>query len=344
MPALCRVRSGARPAALAVPRIDSRQSERRGHGEQGGSRRLDLSLLRHPVKTYLGVDGGGSKTRFLLIDEEGKVLGAHAEGPAYHLEIGLEALERMLAQGIKRTLHEGSFAATDVTFAFLGLPAYGEDRGVQAKLDDAPAAALPRGHYRCGNDMVCGWAGALAGADGINIAVGTGSIAYGEYAGRSARAGGWGELFSDEGSAYWLAREGLRLFSRMSDGRSPRGALHGILRRHFALEDDLDLCAAVYGTGITQRSQLAQLSRLVAEAARAGDPAAAALFAEAAGELADIVDAVRDRLRVPQEVELPVSYSGGMFQVPDLLLTPFEAALTNRTRRYHLLTARLPPH
>ena len=75
--------------------------------------------------------------------------------------------------------------------------------------------------------MVCGWAGALAGEDGINIVAGTGSIAYGEYRGRSARAGGWGELFSDEGSAYWLAREGLRLFSRMSDGRAPRGALYG---------------------------------------------------------------------------------------------------------------------
>ena len=295
------------------------------------------------MKTYLGVDGGGSKTRFLLIDEEGKVLGAHAEGPAYHLEIGLEALERMVARGIKRTLQEGGIATTGVTFAFLGLPAYGEDRGVQAKLDNVPGAALPGGRYRCGNDMVCGWAGALAGADGINIAVGTGSIAYGEYAGRSARAGGWGELFSDEGSAYWLAREGLRLFSRMSDGRSPRGALHGILRRHFALEDDLDLCAAVYGKSTTQRSQLARLSRLVAEAAGAGDPAARALFTQAVTELADIVDAVRDRLQVPMELDLPLSYSGGLFQLRELLLAPFEAALSTRARKYRLAAARLPP-
>jgi len=129
----------------------------------------------------------------------------------------------------------------------------------------------------------------------------------------------------------------------MSDGRSPRGALHGILRRHFALEDDLDLCAAVYGTGITQRSQLAQLSRLVAEAARAGDPAAAALFAEAVTELADIVDAVRDRLQVPAELDLPLSYSGGLFQLRELLLAPFGAILNRRTRKYRLAAARLPP-
>ncbi len=179
------------------------------------------------MKTYLGVDGGGSKTRFLLIDETGKVLASHTEGPAYYLEIGLDALRSMLARGIEQTLQNGNVTPSALTFAFFGLPAYGEDRTIEPMLDAAPSPVLLPGRYRCGNDMVCGWAGALAGADGINIVAGTGSIAYGEYEGRSARAGGWGELFSDEGSAYWLAREGLTLFSRMSDGRSPRGPLYG---------------------------------------------------------------------------------------------------------------------
>ena len=295
------------------------------------------------MKTYLGVDGGGSKTRFLLTDEHGNVLGTHTAGSAYHLEIGLDALEAMLAHGIASTLQQAAVAPSELTFAFLGLPAYGEDRSLQARLDAAPAAALPTGRYRCGNDVVCGWAGALAGSDGINIVAGTGSIAYGEYGGRSARAGGWGELFSDEGSAHWLAREGLRLFSRMSDGRSPRGALHGILRRHFSLQDDLDLCAAIYGKSMAQRSQLAQLSRLVAEAANAGDPAAGALFTQAATELADIVDAVRDQLQVPAGLDLPLSYSGGLFQLSKLLLEPFQAALAARAHRYRLSAARLPP-
>ena len=68
------------------------------------------------------------------------------------------------------------------------------------------------------------------------IVAGTGSIAYGEYAGRHARAGGWGDLFGDEGSAFWIAREGLRLFSRMSDGRAARGPLYDLLRERFELE------------------------------------------------------------------------------------------------------------
>jgi N-acetylglucosamine kinase-like BadF-type ATPase len=296
------------------------------------------------MRTYLGVDGGGTKTYFLLIDEAGKILASHAEGPAYYPEIGLEPLKKMLVRGIGSTLRQAGIGVSDLTFSFIGLPAYGEDSALLATLDSAPSAVLPTGRYRCGNDMVSGWAGALAGADGISVVAGTGSIAYGEYTGRGARAGGWGEMFSDEGSAYWLAREGLSLFSRMSDGRAPRGALYELVRRHFLLQDDLDLCAAIYGKRMAQRSQFAQLSRLVGEAASAGDPGARALFDKAAAELADLVDAVRNRLQVPPEVKLAVSYSGGMFQRHEPLLASLRAALANPARNYRFLAARLPPN
>ena len=73
--------------------------------------------------------------------------------------------------------------------------------------------------------MVCGWAGSLAGEDGINVISGTGSMTYGERHGTGHRVGGWGELFGDEGSAYWIAAQGLNAFSRMSDGRLARGPL-----------------------------------------------------------------------------------------------------------------------
>jgi DeoR family transcriptional regulator of aga operon len=77
------------------------------------------------------------------------------------------------------------------------------------------------GHDRspCDNDRVGGWAGVLAGRDKINVVAGTGSIAYGERCGRAHRVGGWSELFADEGSAYWVAVQGLNAFGRMSDAR-----------------------------------------------------------------------------------------------------------------------------
>lgn len=171
------------------------------------------------MRTYLGVDGGGSKTAFVQIDESGTVLASRTEGPAYYLEIGLDEMHHMLARGIHATLQPVGIAPTDVDFSFLGLPAYGEDSRLIATLSAAASPTLPAARYRCENDAICGWAGALACQDGINIVAGTGSIGYGEFRGRTARAGGWSELFSDEGSAYWVAREGLKASSRMSDGR-----------------------------------------------------------------------------------------------------------------------------
>lgn len=295
------------------------------------------------MKTFLGIDGGGTKTAFLLIDESGRVLASHTEGPAYYLEIGWEEMRAMLARGIRAALESAALSPTNLEFAFLGLPAYGEDSTLVAALDSAASPQLNSARYRCGNDALCGWAGALACQDGINVIAGTGSMAYGEFDGRAARAGGWGELFSDEGSAYWIAREGLRLFSRMSDGRTPRGVLYDSVRRHFALRADLDLCAAIYGESRIQRSNLAALSRLVAEAARAGDGQATALFALAADELAKIVDAVHEQLRIPEGTTVKVSYSGGMFRERELLLTPLQTKLANPRGRYRVVAPRLPP-
>jgi N-acetylglucosamine kinase-like BadF-type ATPase len=300
-------------------------------------------LARQRVRTYLGVDGGGSKTAFLLIDESGRVLASHTEGSAYYLEVGWDALRSLLSRGIRATLDSVSLSPASLDFAFLGLPAYGEDSQMLAQLDAAPSPPLMPGRYRCGNDAACGWAGALACEDGINLVAGTGSIGYGEYEGRTARAGGWGELFSDEGSAYWVAREGLSLFSRMSDGRMERGPWYEMVRQHFGLQSDLDLCAAIYGDGRSGRSDIAAMAPLVARAARAGDAQAVALFHRAAEELARIVDAVYDRLEIPERAQVGVSYCGGMFNEGELLLEPFLANLTKDARTYRVAPPRLPP-
>jgi N-acetylglucosamine kinase-like BadF-type ATPase len=295
------------------------------------------------LKTFLGVDGGGTKTDFLLIDATGAVLASHRGGSAYYLELGLDALQAMMFAGIEATFRQAGIAAHELEYAFLGLPAYGEDRTMLARLDGIAADLLPYGRYRCGNDVVCGWAGALAAGDGINIVAGTGSIAYGEFEGRCARAGGWGELFSDEGSAYWIAREGLALFSRMSDGRAPKAALYDLIRKHFHLEADLDVCAAVYGPPALTRSGLAALAPLVARAARLGDAGAHRLFEQAASELAAVIHAVRDQLNVPGGTLLPVSYSGGMFRLEGLVKPMLETAVGAGSRQYEFVAPRLSP-
>ena len=177
-----------------------------------------------------------------------------------------------------------SVTPADIRYAFFGLPTYGEVSGDVSALDAIPEEILGHGRYACDNDTVCGWAGSLGGIDGINVVSGTGSITYGERAGNGVRVGGWGELFGDEGSAYWIAIKGLNAFSRMSDGRLPVGPLHETLRTHLALEADLDLVDVVLNRWQGGRSEIAALSRVVAGAAEAGDECAARILSEAADE------------------------------------------------------------
>jgi N-acetylglucosamine kinase-like BadF-type ATPase len=291
---------------------------------------------------FLGVDGGGTKTHFGIVDRDGNVLGSHEEPSAYHLQVGFEALREVLARGLGAVLDQAQIAGDDVAHAFFGLPAYGEDSAVQPQLDAMPQSMLGHSRYTCGNDMVCAWAGSLAGADGINIVAGTGSGAYGERRGRTARAGGWGEVFGDEGSAYWIALQGLNAFTRMSDGRLPRGALYGLFRSSFGLTEDLDLCAKVMNAHT--RSSIAAIAQLVTEAARAGDGTAVGIFQHAAGELGAIVEALRKSLEFESEEAIPVSYSGGVFQTGDLILGPLRKQLAQFSERFDLRAPLLAPY
>ena len=142
---------------------------------------------------FLGVDGGGTKTQFVVVDRDGNLVES-CEGPnSYYPEIGIDGLRDVLAEGLAAVLDPAGIDGSAIAHAFFGLPAYGEDSAAQVLLDALPEPLLGHRRYRCGNDMVCAWAGSLGGEDGVNIVAGTGSIGYGERRGR-LRAGGWGEV------------------------------------------------------------------------------------------------------------------------------------------------------
>jgi N-acetylglucosamine kinase-like BadF-type ATPase len=292
----------------------------------------------------LGVDGGGTKTALVLIGSDGTIRATHLAPGSYYLTIGLEALGTLLAEGVSAVLAKAQLRAEDLDFAFFGLPAYGEDTTLIEALDRQPLRCLPPGAFLCGNDMICGWAGSLLCQDGISIVAGTGSICYGERAGRIARCGGWGELFSDEGSAYWIACRGLNLFSRMSDGRAARGSLYEIVKQNLSISEDLDLCAHVFSRLGGDRARIAQLSKLVTQAALADDGQAMAIVRQAGEELALMVDATRRQLGFPIAAPVAVSYSGGVFdKVGALILQHFTASLHAHAPGYQIREPALSP-
>lgn len=294
------------------------------------------------MSVFLGVDGGGTKTAFVLVDDSGVVLACAEQPSAYYLEHGRERVAEVLAAGTAAVCGDAGVGSDGIAFAFFALPSYGEISGDAAFLDEAPAAVLGHRRYRSGNDMVAGWAGSLGGADGINVIAGTGSMTYGERKGRSNRVGGWGEQFGDEGSGYWIGLRALNAFTRMSDGRTPRGPLHRLLRESAGVASDLDMIDVVFTRWRKGRSEIAALAPLVVRAADEGDAVAERILADAAAELADLVEATRANLGYAADETVPVSYSGGVFSVPRVR-DGFAAALRDRSPDYDLRAPLLGP-
>lgn len=290
---------------------------------------------------YLGVDGGGSKTAFALIDDSGQLLARAQTATSYYFTEGFDVVESVLRQGITAICESAGIVAADIAAAFFGIPGYGESSIDLPRLDTVPGPILGHDRYSCDNDMVCGWAGSLAGEDGINVIAGTGSMTYGERLGTGHRVGGWGELFGDEGSAYWIAVQGLNAFSRMSDRRLPRSPLYDMMRDRLQITSDLDAVSLVIERWGGNRSAIADLARTVAAAA-AHDAVAERILRDAAGELATLVETTRVALGFGDDEPVAVSYSGGMF-ADGRYQTLFRAALDGAPVKYDLRRPLLDP-
>lgn len=293
--------------------------------------------------TFLGVDGGGTKTAFCLVGGDGNILAQMQTDSCHYFSQGIEIVERVLSEGVSAICRRAALSPDDISYAFFGIPTYGECSNDVRILDAAPHLALGHDRYSCDNDMVCGWAGSLAAADGINVIAGTGSMTYGENAGRKVRVGGWGELFGDEGSGYWIAVQGLNVFSRMSDGRLPVGPLHGLIKQRLDLGEDLDLVDVILNRWQGERSNVAALSKVVVTAAEHGDPIAIEILSQAARELADLVDVTRLGLCFGVDQTVPVSYSGGVFNAGPPILDTFRTELAARFGGYELCNPLYPP-
>ena len=157
----------------------------------------------------------------------------------------------------------------------------------------------------------------VAGADeepGVVVVAGTGSIAYGVNGGGiAARAGGWGEVYGDEGSAFWVARLALQAVVRASDGRGPQTALTPLVLRHAGTDRIEGLVAQVYARP-DRRQAIAAMAGLVARADADGDAVAGEVLSRAADELTLAARSVVEQLGMRGE-RFRVVLSGGLFKM-----------------------------
>lgn len=265
---------------------------------------------------FLGVDGGQSGTTALIGDENGQVLGSGEAGPCNHAGAheGRAKLERAVMASVKAACVQASCAQRNVDAATIRFEAacFGMSGGPEDK-EAILASILRVNRLTVTNDAVIALAGATETGQGIITIAGTGSIAFGRTAElRSARAGGWGYLFGDEGGAFDIVRQALRAALRMEEGWGTHTLLDEVILKATDSRDAHEAMHRMY-TADWPRHRVAQLAPLVDAAAVAGDAVANEILTSAGRQLAMLAASVRSQLWKPGAA-VEIAYIGGVFQ------------------------------
>ena len=280
----------------------------------------------------LGIDGGGTKT----IARVGKVsgntddaMGEGMAGPANAQVIGPEQAIANITLAIERAFDAGGLEWSTVAGVCFGLAGVDRQQDCDAIQSWVDRRRLSPQCMITNDALPVLYAGTDHGV-GVAMISGTGSLCFGRNAdGGTARSGGWGYRFGDEGSAYWIAIEALRSAARAADGRDPNTSLLGRLKRYFSVAEASGLITKVYSPQ-QNREELAKLATLVFEEAAEGDQAAIAILKRVEVELAELVMSVARQLRLAKDTPLELAVTGGVLLNQPALVRQLQNNLTER--------------
>ena len=243
---------------------------------------------------FLGIDGGQSSTTAVIGDASGRVVGHGRGGPCNHVKTGdgREKFTGAILGCVTLACEEAGVTLAETRFAALCAGFSGGPADKAALLQELVPSELAFVTH----DGLIALSGATAGVPGIIAIAGTGQMSFGRNAeGQTARAGGWGYVFGDEGGGFDLTRQALRAILRQHEGWGHRTALHDRLLKETGCTDANELLHRFYSSDYP-RPRIAALSRLVDEVAIEGDAVAQAILSNAAHHLAAYASAVYAQL------------------------------------------------
>ena len=287
----------------------------------------------------LAIDGGGTRTRCIAVGRDGGIRGQGEAGPSNHLHVPMDVATAALRTATAAALSASGAAAADVALVSAGLAGVDFD-GTGASDGAGMLRSIGFERVAVYGDMVIAHRGALAGQAGVVALAGTGSSVLGiGNDGTMIKAGGWGPLYGDGGSAYQLGRLGLAAAAEAYDASGPMTSL--LQRLPAALEVDAfpDTVKRLY-SGLSGQLHVAALARVVDACAEEGDEVAAGICRQAGIDLARSVMAVIPR--VPMREKL-VSYQGGVLRRSRLVRASFVDALTADRPEIEVRSPRFDP-
>jgi len=272
------------------------------------------------MSLYMGIDAGGTKTDCAI--SNGAALLGQATGESCKVaQVGEQQAGHALRDTILRTCEAANVSPHEIEQVCIGISGAsvpGNVAWAQNVIQQVVA-----GKVRVIGDHVVAHRAAFGDCPGVLVIAGTGSIAYGlNECGESARAGGWGALVSDQGSAFWIGREAVAAALRDYDLGSKHGLIATIAAGWKVSAHD----EVVRIANSDVKARFAELAMPVAEAADRGNAGAKAVIRRAGEELAGLAEIVIARLW-PKGGVVRVAVSGGVLQGSGNVRQAFQHAL-----------------
>ena len=256
---------------------------------------------------YLGIDGGGTKTRCALGDDT-KTLATAIAGGSNVIRVGEALAREALHASVLEACTAANVAPSHIQSICVG--AAGAARPEIAGKIQSILAELTPAAIEVVGDMVIALEAAFGAGPGVIAIAGTGSIVYGRDAtGRTARAGGWGFAISDEGSGHWIGKHAISAILHALDAGQDT-SLSAMVLQTWNLPG---LDALVEAANSQPPPDFPQLFRVVLKAAVERDSVAQALLADAGSQLAGLTATVVCRL-MPTPPHAPIAMTGSVFR------------------------------
>jgi glucosamine kinase len=241
---------------------------------------------------FLGVDGGGTRTRALVTDAEGVEL-ARADGPATLIDQANPRATIGVVTHVCRQAMGNAGASLPASVLWAGIAGAGNDPARSTVRDALQAAELAE-TVHVGTDATAAFHDAFGDGAGILLISGTGSSAVGCGSdGSTISVGGWGDLLGDEGSGYAMGMSALRAVVRGEDGRSMKTALRDPILAKLGVVRPEELIVWI---AMATKAEVADLVPLVCDLAESGDEVARTIIESAVEDLAGHVLTVVKRL------------------------------------------------
>jgi N-acetylmuramic acid 6-phosphate etherase len=287
------------------------------------------------MERILGVEGGGTKTAWVLVERP--VAGVGDPGPQLQIidqgelppsNFRLAPPERL------RAIFSELPKEIDRAGVFLAGCATEEDRATLSRLC---AEIWPNAKIVTGADRESGFAAALGHADGIVVNAGSGSSVTGRRGDHIEKAGGWGHILGDAGGGYFISVQALRLVLREYDLHRGEAQFAASVLRALSLNNFDEL---VRWAQTADKMEIAMLAPVVCEAATNGDQRVIDILEEGARVLSEYTEAVATRLHL---LAPKVMLLGGLFDRDSIYTHTFRRRLKKILPDARVATVEQPP-